>query len=88
MARRMRQLTGPLRAYQPVWWLVALIRVYQKLVSPFLGARCRFDPSCSTYAITSLERFGAFRGGRLALGRLARCHPWHEGGSDPVPGAP
>lgn len=62
-----------------------LIRLYQWTVSPILGPRCRFYPSCSQYALEALMRFGVLEGGWLALRRLARCHPWHPGGFDPVP---
>ena len=65
--------------------LVGLVRVYRGLVSPLLPAACRFYPSCSAYAVSALERHGALRGGWLAAKRLARCHPWHPGGIDPVP---
>jgi putative membrane protein insertion efficiency factor len=64
-----------------------LIRIYQWTVSPLLGPRCRFYPSCSQYAHEALLRFGLLRGGWLALKRLGRCHPWHAGGIDPVPPA-
>jgi uncharacterized protein len=64
-----------------------LIRLYQWTVSPLLGARCRFYPSCSQYALEAITRFGVLRGGWLAARRLARCHPWHAGGFDPVPQA-
>lgn len=67
--------------------LVALIRVYQRLVSPLTGARCRFHPSCSEYAAQALLRYGPLRGGWLALRRLSRCHPWNPGGVDEVPPA-
>jgi uncharacterized protein len=67
--------------------LVLPIRVYQLLVSPLLGPRCRFYPSCSTYAVEALQRHGALRGSWLAVRRLARCHPWNPGGPDPVPPA-
>jgi putative membrane protein insertion efficiency factor len=66
--------------------LKALINAYRWLISPLLGPNCRFYPSCSAYALESLERFGAGRGSWLALRRIARCHPWHPGGYDPVPG--
>lgn len=65
--------------------LIFLISAYRYAISPFLGANCRFHPSCSCYAHQAVERFGALRGGWLALRRIARCHPWHEGGIDPVP---
>jgi uncharacterized protein len=66
--------------------LLWIIRGYQLTLSPLLGPRCRFYPSCSCYAHTAIQRFGALRGGALALKRLLRCHPFHEGGYDPVPG--
>jgi putative membrane protein insertion efficiency factor len=63
----------------------ALIRAYQLLISPWLGPRCRFYPSCSHYALEALEHHGLARGALLALYRLARCHPGCAGGYDPVP---
>ena len=65
--------------------LVALIRVYQWLVSPWLGPACRFEPTCSRYAIESVQRHGPVRGAWLAVKRLARCHPLGDHGYDPVP---
>lgn len=65
--------------------LHALIRGYQLIVSPWLGPRCRFHPSCSNYALEAIERHGAWRGSGLALQRLGRCHPFNPGGLDPVP---
>ncbi len=65
--------------------LVALIQAYRYALSPMLGRHCRFYPSCSEYAVEALRRHGALRGSWLAARRLARCHPWHPGGFDPVP---
>jgi putative membrane protein insertion efficiency factor len=64
-----------------------LIRVYRYALSPLLGQNCRFYPSCSSYAEEAIERHGAVRGCCLAARRIARCHPWHPGGFDPVPTA-
>jgi putative membrane protein insertion efficiency factor len=64
-----------------------LIRLYQWTVSPLLGPRCRFYPSCSSYALEAIDRFGVLRGLWLSLARIARCHPFHPGGFDPVPPA-
>jgi putative membrane protein insertion efficiency factor len=65
--------------------LAALIRAYQRLISPALPASCRFHPSCSQYALEAVTRYGALKGSWLAARRLARCHPFHPGGFDPVP---
>jgi putative membrane protein insertion efficiency factor len=65
--------------------LILLVRVYRLLLSPLLGQRCRFHPSCSCYAIEALQRHGAARGGWLTFRRLTRCHPLNPGGIDPVP---
>jgi len=67
------------------WVLVGLVRVYQLVVSPLLGPRCRFYPSCSSYAIQAVRRHGPVRGAGLAAWRLLRCNPWNPGGIDPVP---
>ena len=65
--------------------LVLLIRCYRLILSPMLGPKCRFFPSCSEYSQESIVRYGAAKGAVLAARRLARCHPWHPGGYDPVP---
>lgn len=65
--------------------LIFLIRGYRYFVSPLLGPHCRFEPSCSAYAMQAIRRFGAVRGTGLAVLRLLRCHPLHSGGFDPVP---
>ncbi|HYU56987.1 MAG TPA: membrane protein insertion efficiency factor YidD [Actinomycetota bacterium] len=78
MRRARRRPTIPARALQMP------VRAW-RLVSVHLPPRCRFEPSCSEYALGALDRHGAARGSWLALRRLARCHPWHPGGFDPVP---
>ncbi|HZW51327.1 MAG TPA: membrane protein insertion efficiency factor YidD [Rudaea sp.] len=65
--------------------LLFLLAAYKRLLSPLLGARCRFHPSCSDYARVAVARFGALRGGVLALWRIVRCQPLCRGGFDPVP---
>jgi len=65
--------------------LLALIRFYKYVISPLLGRRCRFFPSCSEYAAEALEKHGTLKGARLGLKRISRCHPWNPGGFDPVP---
>ena len=64
---------------------IFLIRGYQWLLSPLLGANCRFQPSCSQYAIEAIREYGLLRGSGLALRRIGRCHPWGGAGYDPVP---
>jgi uncharacterized protein len=63
----------------------AFIRVYQRSLSPTLGKNCRYTPTCSQYAYEAVGRFGVLKGGILAIKRIGRCHPLHEGGYDPVP---
>jgi uncharacterized protein len=65
--------------------LVVLLNVYRRFVSPLLGSRCRFYPSCSAYALEAVQLHGALRGSWLAAARLSHCHPFHPGGLDPVP---
>lgn len=83
-------MSAPARALAPLgraaaWVAVALVRVYQLFISPLLPAACRYTPTCSAYAVEALERYGVLRGGWMALKRIARCHPFRPGGSDPVP---
>ena len=65
--------------------LMILIRVYQKILSPFMGGNCRFYPSCSHYGYEAIEVHGALKGSWMAVKRVGRCQPFHEGGLDPVP---
>lgn len=65
--------------------IIRIIRLYQRFVSPLLGANCRFYPSCSGYTLEALEKHGLLRGGWLSIRRLCRCHPLNPGGIDPVP---
>jgi putative membrane protein insertion efficiency factor len=68
--------------------MVAVVKGYRLLLKPWLGNACRFEPTCSQYALTALERHGAIAGATLAVGRLLRCQPWCEGGCDEVPAQP
>ncbi len=64
---------------------ILLIKVYQNLLSPLLGAQCRFTPTCSQYGVEAINKYGAFKGGWLTLKRIGRCNPWGGHGPDPVP---
>ena len=66
--------------------LIGLVKLYRLVISPWLGGNCRFQPTCSTYAIEALQTHGVFRGTWLAARRIGRCHPWGGSGYDPVPG--
>lgn len=68
--------------------LMALVRGYRLLLSPWLGSACRFEPTCSQYSLQALQQHGAAAGSYLTLRRLVRCHPWCDGGHDPVPQEP
>ena len=63
------------------------VRAYRLVLSPYVGNGCRYQPTCSVYALDALERHGAVKGGALAISRICRCHPWGGHGYDPVPGA-
>jgi uncharacterized protein len=67
--------------------LVLLVKGYRLLLSPWLGSQCRFEPTCSAYALQALQDHGAGAGSYLAARRILRCHPWCDGGFDPVPAA-
>jgi putative membrane protein insertion efficiency factor len=72
----------------PVATLILVVRGYRLFLSPWLGSSCRFEPTCSRYALDALQMHGAATGSYLTLRRIARCHPWCDGGHDPVPTAP
>jgi len=65
--------------------VLSLLRLYRLLISPILGANCRFYPSCSNYSMEAIDKYGPFKGGALSLKRIAKCHPLNEGGVDLVP---
>jgi putative membrane protein insertion efficiency factor len=66
-------------------FVLALIRFYQRFISPLLGSNCRYHPTCSHYTAEAIEKYGIRKGGWMGFKRIMRCHPWHEGGFDPVP---
>lgn len=66
-------------------FVLTVIRFYQRFISPLLGSNCRYYPSCSNYMYEAVARYGVARGGWMGVRRIARCHPWHPGGFDPVP---
>ena len=87
MTRTMpRWLEALVRVPQRV--LILLVQGYRLLLKPWLGNACRFEPTCSAYALQALQQHGALAGGTLAAGRVLRCHPWCDGGLDPVPARP
>lgn len=65
--------------------LLFFIKAYQYLISPMLGPSCRYTPTCSEYAVLALKKYGALKGFWLSMKRVGRCHPWHDGGYDPLP---
>lgn len=67
------------------WIFLLVIRFYQLVLSPVLGASCRFTPTCSQYGMEAIQKYGPFKGGWLTLRRIGRCHPWGAHGHDPVP---
>lgn len=65
--------------------VLAVIKFYQRFISPLVGSSCRYYPSCSNYMYEAVARYGVAKGGWMGVRRIARCHPWHPGGYDPVP---
>lgn len=65
--------------------LILLVKIYQYVISPAIGPKCRYTPTCSQYAIEALKKYGLFKGGWLAIKRISSCHPWGGHGHDPVP---
>jgi hypothetical protein len=65
--------------------LLFLVKAYQYLISPMLGPSCRYTPTCSEYAVQALNKYGPVKGLWLSMKRVGRCHPWHDGGYDPLP---
>lgn len=73
------------KPYHPSFWAIKGIGIYRRLISPLLRNNCRYLPTCSEYAQEALGVHGLSRGGWMAIKRVGRCHPWHDGGYDPVP---
>lgn len=71
------------RLFQKI--LIFTVRIYQLAISPYIGAHCRYNPTCSAYFIEAVEKYGALKGSWLGIKRILRCHPGHPGGYDPVP---
>lgn len=67
------------------WLIIGIVRLYQLIISPYLGPSCRHTPTCSVYMIEAVKEWGALKGGWLGIKRIARCHPWGTSGYDPVP---
>ncbi|MFP6776579.1 MAG: membrane protein insertion efficiency factor YidD [PS1 clade bacterium] len=65
--------------------LILPIKFYQLFVSPIMGTNCRFSPTCSQYSLDAIKEYGFFKGLKLSIKRIGKCHPWHDGGFDPVP---
>jgi len=79
-------LSDSTKRLSPFTWLgILFVRFYQRFISPLLPPACRYQPSCSQYMLVALRRHGFFRGGWMGVKRIGRCHPFHEGGYDPVP---
>ncbi len=68
-----------------VYFLILLVKIYQKIISPWFPSSCRYVPTCSVYTIEALEKYGPVKGGYLSVKRIASCHPWGGSGYDPVP---
>ena len=67
------------------WFVLGILKIYKRFISPNIMEACRFTPTCSEYMMTAVTRYGAIKGIWMGLRRIMRCHPWHPGGHDPVP---
>ena len=85
MTNKMQSYSGKYLLQIPKFTLITLIKCYQRFISPLLGPHCRFNPTCSSYAIAAINCHGILKGSWLSVKRILKCHPFNAGGDDPVP---